>query len=53
MLHLQEPEILAFSWSVVGYLVQATLNLNKENVKGVINGVSDTKKVCSKLALKH
>jgi len=35
---------LAFWWSVVGLLVQAILTVNKENVKGVINGVSDIKR---------
>jgi hypothetical protein len=34
---------LAFWWSIVAYLVQATLSLNKENVKGVITGLSDIK----------
>jgi GT2 family glycosyltransferase len=35
---------LAFWWSVVGLLVQAMLTVNKENVKGVISGVSDIRK---------
>jgi len=35
---------LAFWWSVVGYFIQAIMTLNKENVKGVINGVSDMKR---------
>jgi GT2 family glycosyltransferase len=38
---------LAFWWSVVGLLVQATLTVNKENVKGVINGVSDIKRLAA------
>jgi len=36
---------LAFWWSVIGYFLQSIMSMNRENIKGVISGVSDIKRV--------